>query len=106
MRRSSFESVCFVGRTAPSASRACAAGHSIRTVPGHDEKEPEMSRSRGFVALALALCLATGSLGCPREQGPLEKAGEQVDDAIDEITHPNEGPLEEAGRKVDESLDE
>lgn len=65
-----------------------------------------MSRSKGFVALAVALGLATGSLGCPREQGPLERAGEKVDDAVDEITHPNEGPLEEAGRKIDESLED
>lgn len=64
-----------------------------------------MKPMRGFAAIALALCVASGTLACERE-GPLEKTGEKVDEAVDDITHPGEGPLEEAGRKVGEKVDE
>lgn len=65
-----------------------------------------MSLSKGLVVIAVALGLATGSLGCPSEEGPMEKAGEKMDEVVDEITHPNEGPLEEAGRKIEENIDD
>lgn len=65
-----------------------------------------MSMSKGFVAIALVLGVAMGSLGCPEKKGPVEKAGEKVDEVIDDITHPNEGPLEEAGRKINEAVNE
>lgn len=60
---------------------------------------------KGIVLIGLALMVASGSLAC-REEGALEKAGESVDETIDDVTHPNEGPLEEAGRKVSESVDD
>lgn len=65
-----------------------------------------MSRIRGFVAVAVVLGVMTGSLGCEREQGAMERAGEKVDEVIDDIAHPNEGPIEEAGRKIDEKVEE
>jgi uncharacterized protein YjbJ (UPF0337 family) len=65
-----------------------------------------ISMSRGFVAFAVVLGVAIGSPGCQREKGTMEKAGEKVDEVIDDITHPNEGPLEEAGRKVDEQVED
>jgi hypothetical protein len=52
----------------------------------------------GLVVLALA--------GACREEGVAEKAGRKVDEAIDELTHPNEGPIEELGRKTDEALED
>jgi hypothetical protein len=36
----------------------------------------------------------------------MEKAGDKMDEVVDDITHPNEGPLEEAGRKIDEKVDD
>lgn len=57
------------------------------------------------VAILAAGTLAFAALGCER-QGQMEKAGEKIDEAVDEITHPNEGPLEEAGRKVDETVED
>jgi hypothetical protein len=51
------------------------------------------------------LGVATGPLGCQREKGPMEKAGEKVDEVIDDIAHPNEGPIEEAGRKIDDKVE-
>jgi hypothetical protein len=62
-----------------------------------------MKAKKGFVAIALALGVASGSLGCA-EKGMMEKAGENVDQVVDDVTHPNEGPLEKAGRKVDEAV--
>jgi len=65
-----------------------------------------MSMTQGFIAVAVVLCVTTGSLGCQREKGTMERAGEKVDEVIDDITHPNEGPLEEAGRKIDEKVED
>ena len=65
-----------------------------------------MKPMNGFVAIALALGVASGALACQREQGPLEKAGEKVDEVVDDLTHPGEGPVEEAGRKLGEKVDE
>ena len=64
-------------------------------------------RSRnGFVAIALALGLASaGALACD-DKGPLEKAGEKIDETVDDVTHPGEGPVEEAARKAGEKVDE
>lgn len=65
-----------------------------------------MRPKNGFAALALALIVASGTLACQEEQGAFEKAGEETDEAIDDITHPGEGPVEEAGRKLGEEVDE
>jgi hypothetical protein len=55
------------------------------------------------VSLAVLLLLA---LGCPEEKGPMERAGEAIDESIDKLTHPNEGALERAGRKADEAIED
>jgi len=64
-----------------------------------------MKSMRRFVVVGLALGVASGSLGCP-EKGAMEKAGEKVDEVVDDIAHPNEGPLEEAGREIEETFDD
>ena len=65
-----------------------------------------MKSMTGFVAMVLAFALASGTVACEQEKGPLEKAGEKVDEVVDDITHPGEGPVEEAGRKLGEKIDE
>jgi hypothetical protein len=60
-----------------------------------------MSRLATFVFLSTALLV----LGC-REEGAAEKAGRQLDEAIDELTNPREGALEELGRKTDEAIED
>lgn len=56
------------------------------------------------IALALMITwLALGTTACP-EKGPMQKAGEKVDETVDKMTHPNEGALEKTGRKIDEGL--
>jgi hypothetical protein len=63
---------------------------------------------RTATAASLGLVLALGAVtpGCEREKGPMEKAGEKVDEAVDEVLHPNDGALEKAGRKADEAVDD
>jgi len=59
------------------------------------------------IAIATILfSLAIAAPGCKRDQGPMEKAGEKIDETVDKLTHPNEGPVEKAGRKVDEAVDD
>ena len=56
------------------------------------------------IALILTIAgLVLGTTACPKK-GPMEKAGEKVDETVDDITHPNETPLEKAGRKIDEGV--
>jgi len=55
----------------------------------------------GLMCIALLLPAA----GC-REEGPLEKAGKEMDDAVDRIRHGDEGTLEKAGRETDEAIEE
>lgn len=65
-----------------------------------------MSMNKAFIAVAVVLSVTTGSLGCQREKGTMERAGDKVDEVIDDIAHPNEGPIEEAGRKIDEKVED
>jgi hypothetical protein len=56
---------------------------------------------------ALLLGLAVlAVLGACREEGAVEKAGRKIDEAVEQLTHPDEGPLEELGRKTDEALED
>jgi hypothetical protein len=56
-------------------------------------------------ALAATLLLAPALLACERDEGPVEKVGRKVDEAIEKVTHPGEGPLEKAGRETDEAIE-
>jgi hypothetical protein len=57
-------------------------------------------KSRNALALlALMLLPALPLVGCKSDDGPLEKAGEKLDDAVD-----GDGPGEKAGEKVDKAL--
>lgn len=51
---------------------------------------------------ALAASMALGLAACEK-QGPLEKAGEEVDEAVDTIKH---GGEESTATKVDDAIDE
>jgi hypothetical protein len=59
-----------------------------------------------WIATVTLVLLMLASVGCPEEKGPMERAGEAIDESIDKLTHPNEGALEKAGRKADEALDD
>ena len=54
-----------------------------------------------FLALS-GLALATGC----REEGPAERAGRQIDEAVEDARERTEGTLEKIGREVDEAVEE
>ena len=60
-------------------------------------------RSQRFLAMLAATVLSIGALsGC--EQGPMEKAGEKVDKAVDALS--GKGPAEKAGERIDKAVDQ
>jgi hypothetical protein len=63
-----------------------------------------MERLRnGVVVVAIAAAVALAA-GC--EKGPVQKAGERVDRALDQDRVLGKGPVEKAGKKVDKAIDE
>jgi len=50
----------------------------------------------GLVVLALAGC---------KQEGPAERAGKQIDEAVDDLTKPK-GPAERAGETLDKAVDD
>jgi hypothetical protein len=62
-----------------------------------------MNRRRiDFVGIALVGALVV--VGC--EKGPLQKAGEKVDQVTDQDKVIGKGPAEKAGKKIDEAVDD
>lgn len=57
------------------------------------------------VLLAILIGTTLVSVGCT-EKGPAEKAGENIDEAVEKLQHGDEGTLEKAGRKMDETIEE
>ena len=61
---------------------------------------------KGIIAI-VAFLMTAGLTACEKE-GPLERAGENVDEAIEKAAdklEPNEGPAEKAGEKIDEAVE-
>ena len=54
------------------------------------------------IGVALAATLALGLAACEKK-GPIEQAGEEVDEAVDTIKH---GGEESTANKVDDAVDE
>lgn len=54
------------------------------------------------VSMMAAACLLSLSLGACEKKGPLEQAGEEVDEAIDTAKHGEES----TATKVDDAIDE
>jgi hypothetical protein len=55
--------------------------------------------------IALAAALAVGAFAC-KEEGPAEKVGRKLDDAVEKLRRGDEGAVEKAGRKMDEALED
>jgi ABC-type transporter MlaC component len=61
--------------------------------------------------LSVVMLLAVGLAGCESE-GPVEKAGKKIDEAMESIKETaqeatdKDGPAEKAGEKLDEALDQ
>ena len=60
---------------------------------------------RKFVLAASALLISVAIVGC-EQKGPMEKAGEGVDNAGKDLKNAvdQRGPMEKAGDKVDEAV--
>ncbi len=41
--------------------------------------------------------------GCQKQEGPMEKAGKEVDQAVEHFGEPKAGPVEQAGQAVDDA---
>lgn len=61
---------------------------------------------RTFGKAALAAIFASSALlaACDANDGPVEDAGEKVDEAVENIT-PDQGPMEEMGEDMDNAYD-
>jgi len=42
---------------------------------------------------------------CDKPEGPLEKAGKEVDQAVENLGQPKAGPVEKAGQAVDDAAE-
>ena len=61
----------------------------------------------GLRGVVIAVAIAVSAMlvaGC--EKGPMQKAGEKVDRAIDTDKAIGKGPVEKAGKKVDKAVDD
>ncbi|HIK75836.1 MAG TPA: hypothetical protein EYG00_14215 [Alcanivorax sp.] len=58
--------------------------------------------SKGLLVVVFGGLL--GLAGCD-QQGPMEKAGENVDEAVEDVTE-DQGPMEEAGEEMGDAWDE
>jgi hypothetical protein len=43
--------------------------------------------------------------GCEKPEGPLEKAGKEVDQAVENFGQPKAGPVEQAGQAIDDAAE-
>jgi hypothetical protein len=59
-------------------------------------------RNKGYLVLVMGALLSAGIAGCEKK-GPIEQAGEEVDEAVDTIKN---GGKESTASKVDDAVDE
>ena len=57
-----------------------------------------------IAVVGLALGLGLGATAC-KEKGPMEKAGEAVDEAVEDIKDAGQGTMEKAGEEIDEAVE-
>lgn len=63
-----------------------------------------MTRIRRFAAAALALAFAGAGLGgCQKEEGPAERAGKQLDKAVDSAGKQVDKAVDSAGKQVEKA---
>lgn len=69
-----------------------------------------MRMRQGMSTLLIVGILGSAStmmIACDKPKGPLEKAGEKIDNAVDNVSDAVDpkGPLEKAGRAIDRATD-
>jgi len=70
--------------------------------------EEEMMKQMKFTqALSAFLLMSAAFLALPgcQKEGPLEKAGKEVDQAVENFGQPKAGPVEKAGQAVDDAAE-
>jgi hypothetical protein len=75
----------------------------VRT-PEEGTMERIIERLRDAAVIAAVAVTVALMTGC--EKGPVQKAGERVDRALDQEPVIGKGPVERAGKKVDKAVDE
>lgn len=58
-----------------------------------------------FTIVGLVFGLGLGVAAC-KDEGPMEKVGEAVDEAVDDVKDAGQGTMERAGEKIDEAAEE
>jgi len=59
-----------------------------------------------IVASAVLSIFVVGMLGAGCEKGPIQKAGERIDEATGQDKLIGRGPAEKTGRKIDNTVDD
>ena len=64
-----------------------------------------MKHGMFFSAALFMSALLMALPGCQKQEGPLEKAGKEVDQAVENMGQPKEGPVEQAGQAADNAAE-
>jgi hypothetical protein len=64
-----------------------------------------MKNNRSLSTALLISALLFALPGCQKPEGPLEKAGKEVDQAVENFGQPKAGPAEKAGQAVDDAAE-
>lgn len=67
------------------------------------KREMAMNHNSSLIAVTTITLLMALGLGACKQQGPLEKAGEEVDETIDTVKH---GGKESTATKLDDAADD
>jgi hypothetical protein len=82
----------------PASSSPDGTGFAQRDTPETQTKEHAMKKTQ-----TLSLLLACGLLaGCPNNDGPMEEAGETIDEAAEDAGE----AIEDGAEKVDDAIDD
>jgi hypothetical protein len=81
------------------------AGRSIHMQRSHCARgENAMNRNVVAATVAAILAVGIGTAGC--DKGPMQKAGEKVDEVTGQDKVIGKGPAEKTGRKIDNTVND
>ena len=75
-----------------------------KTRRGQEESEMIRRAAAAFLSVTIVLGAGAALTGC--EKGPMQKAGEKVDEATGQDRIIGKGPAEKTGRKVDNTVND
>lgn len=73
----------------------------------HQEKEivKQMKFDQAISAFLIISACFFALSGCQKQEGPLEKAGKEVDQVVENFGQPKAGPAEQVGQAVDNAVE-